>query len=372
MRFTDIISDIETVAALGSTRRSTLKRAVQQYLFEYAGAYDWPHYRDLGTITTIDDYTTGTVTVTNGSRTVTGSGTTFTASMVGRKFRVGSENAFYYIESFTSTTVVTLRDIYQGTTQSAGTYTIFQDEYKLDANTHKLLDLRQIEDSWMMIGLSYLEMDRWFPDPDTLNDPTYFSIIGRRDDRYTTGTIAITANSRTLTGTSTEWLSVPGLSRGTRIAIDDTGEVFTVNTIVSDTSITVYELPATTDSSSAYRMYLNNLIVQLRDTPDAQKNLYYRKQRIPYPLYNDFDEPDLPREFHYGLVWAGLIVGYGLLGNTGASQEAERRWNQWLSVQKSQLGQDSPSIEYPRQSMDEVAAKGTFRLSGNQGYPIWF
>ena len=323
---------------------------------------------------TADDYTTGTVDVTNGSTTVTGNSTTFTAAMVGRKLRVGTSNQFYFISAFVSTTSLTLRTAYQGTTATAQTYTIFQDEYKLDANTHKLLDLRQVEDSLMMLGLSYLDMDRWFPDPDTLNDPTYFAIIGRRDDRYTTGTVAVTAASRTITGTSTVWTGVDGLTRGSRISITDTGEVFTIDTVDSDTSLTVYELPATGDASSAYRIFLNNILVQVQPVPDASRLLYYRKQRLPYPLYNNEDEPDLPREYHYGLVWGGLMVAFNLLGRDQAAAEAERRWNQWIALQVQQIGIDSPAIDYPRKSQDrfvELAGSPYGRLPANYGYAMW-
>ena len=70
-----------------------------------------------------DDYTTGTVTFTNASTTLTGSGTTFTAGMVGRWIK-GADNFWYEIESFTSTTVMTLARAYNGTTASGQTYTI--------------------------------------------------------------------------------------------------------------------------------------------------------------------------------------------------------------------------------------------------------
>ena len=373
MRFIDIISDSEVIANVGTTRRNLLRRAVQQKFFEYAASYDWPHYRDIGTITTINDYTDGTVTVTAGSTTVTGASTTFTEAMVGRKFRVGTENHFFYIDAFVSTTELTLRDAYRGTGGASQTYTIFQDEYKLDANTHKLLDLRQVQDSLMMIGLPYLEMDRWFPDPDTLQDPTFFSVIGRRDDRYATGTVAVTSGSSTLTGTSTLWTTVPGLTRGSRISITDTDEVFTVNTIASDTSLTVYEVPATTDASSAYRIFLNNILVQLRDVPDAARLLYYRKQRLPYPLVNDEDEPDMPREYQYGLVFASLMVAYKILGNQAGSQAAEQQWQAWLALQIRQVGMDSPAVDYPRESVDKyINAIGTpyVRLPSNYGYAL--
>jgi len=374
MRLADIIKDVETTAVLGTARRNTVRRAIQERLFMYAASYDWPHYRDRGTIRTVNDVTAGTVAITNGSTTVTGSSTAFTALMVGRKFRVGTGNDFYYIAARASDTSITLRDPYQGeTVSSGGSYTIFQDEYRLDGNTHKLLDMIQIEDSLVMVGLSYLDMDRWFPDPDQLNDPIYFSMIGRRDDRLT-GTLGVVAGDRTLTGSSTTWLSEPGFSRGIRISIDDTDEVFTIDTVDSDTSLEVYELPATTDSSTGYRAFMNNLVVQVRDVPDAARNIYYRKQRIPYPLTRDADEPDLPREYHYGLVWGGLVTAFALQGNTEASREAERRWNSWLAIQRSQVAIDSPAIDYPRSSVDGFLrdTRAYNRLPVNFGYLNWF
>ncbi len=55
-----------------------------------------------------DDYTTGTVTNTAGSRTVTGTGTTFTEAMEGRFIRIAG--TWYEIEDFTSATSITLTE----------------------------------------------------------------------------------------------------------------------------------------------------------------------------------------------------------------------------------------------------------------------
>src|SRR6266576_2053302 len=53
-----------------------------------------------------DNYTTGTVTLTNASTVVTGSGTTFTAAMVGRFIKGNLDGRYYEIATFTSTTVL--------------------------------------------------------------------------------------------------------------------------------------------------------------------------------------------------------------------------------------------------------------------------
>ncbi len=69
------------------------------------------HFRDRNL--SVNDYSTGTVTVTKGSNIVTGSGTTFTAAMVGRWFTVTDPTVYgqgywYRIGGFTDTTHVTL------------------------------------------------------------------------------------------------------------------------------------------------------------------------------------------------------------------------------------------------------------------------
>ncbi len=88
--------------------------------------------RDLS----IDDYTTGTITsITNGAKALVGSGTTWTADMVGRFIRItqttaagGGDGFWYEIAAFTDATHITLVKPYQGTTLAAATaaYTIGQ------------------------------------------------------------------------------------------------------------------------------------------------------------------------------------------------------------------------------------------------------
>lgn len=71
-----------------------------------------------------DAYTTGTVSVTSGSATVTGSGTTFTAAMVGRYFKVDTEPYWYRIASYTGATSIALENVYEGSTGGTLAYTI--------------------------------------------------------------------------------------------------------------------------------------------------------------------------------------------------------------------------------------------------------
>jgi len=73
------------------------------------------------------DYTTGTITtLANDGTAVTGSGSTWTSSMVGRFFKINADGQWYQISAVGSTTSITLVKNYQGSAIAAGSeaYTI--------------------------------------------------------------------------------------------------------------------------------------------------------------------------------------------------------------------------------------------------------
>lgn len=70
-------------------------------------------------------YTTGTVSVTNGSATVTGSGTAWTDAIQAGWGFVGPDGRTYEIASIASATSLTLQSNYQGSTASGQSYACF-------------------------------------------------------------------------------------------------------------------------------------------------------------------------------------------------------------------------------------------------------
>lgn len=77
------------------------------------------------------DYSTGTVSATNGSATITGSGTTFIEDMVGRWIRLTSaattptgDEQWYELGTYTSATSIALINTYQGSTVTGASYVI--------------------------------------------------------------------------------------------------------------------------------------------------------------------------------------------------------------------------------------------------------
>ena len=304
MQFSTIYSRIESLSSVTS-QRALIKDAVQTGLFR-ATAHDLPYLMTDGVITTIAPYETGTVTVSSGSTTVTGLLTTFTSAMVGRKIRVGSENEYYRISAFVSTTEVTLEYAYRGSLTSGNTFSIYKDEYRLASDLDIYKVMRQVKGQASLVDLDNTAFDIYTPSPRAEGPPRYSILNGSKLDTYTTGTVSASINSATITGSSTAWTSVEGLGKGSNITIGS--YVYTVKSVDSATQITLYETTTVAVSGgTAYSISLDNYIIQFHPIPDTSENIYYKYQRIVFPLFNDQDVPDLPNQYHHILVTAGLI-----------------------------------------------------------------
>lgn len=122
------------------------------------------------------DYTTGTVEVAVTTGAVTGTGTTFTAAMVGRGFKATGHTVWYRVKTYTSATSIVIEDdkddvtsAYTGGAISAGaTYTIeAATKLQVSASTvyAKILDLKQKLDSAKMP-----KTDRWLVVPSLIGN----------------------------------------------------------------------------------------------------------------------------------------------------------------------------------------------------------
>jgi len=150
---------INTTVTIGTTKytpREIVSRAKWDELNQSTSASDTPEYfyvynKQIGYYPTpatstasaitnnyqavhidlsVADYTTGTITTTLTSgliTTVTGSGTTWTSSMIGRYIQIasatGGDNEWYEIATVPTTTTLTLTLPYNGTAISAGSAT---------------------------------------------------------------------------------------------------------------------------------------------------------------------------------------------------------------------------------------------------------
>jgi hypothetical protein len=366
LQFSTILSNAKAIANVTS-QDSLIKQGIQMGLDRLTDK-DLPYLMSDGVITTVAPYQTGTITVTNNSKTVTGSGTTFTSAMVGRKIRVHGENAYYRIGAYVSATELTLEVVYQGDTDSALTYSIFKDEYRLPADLDVYKVLRQIENNRTIIDLEQTAFDLYEPSPIATGSPRFSILTGSKLDTYSTGTISGTVNASVITGLGTAFSSLDGLSRGSRITVGTV--VYTVKTVDSDTQLTIYELISSTFTGSAYAISLDNYIIQLFYIPDQIENIYFKYQRIPFPLINDQDIPDLPEKYHHILITAGLIWAWAVK-DKAESLVQTKLFEQQRQEMWTRIGNPSSNRVYSRVSQDDMARMDfTTSLPSSYGFPI--
>lgn len=100
-KFSSYVDNPEST--LIDTAGKTLARTVDNFVLGL--------YADVGAGNRVGtDYTTGTVTVTTVTGAVTGSGTTFTAAMVGLGFKAAGHTSWYRVKTYTSGTAIVIED----------------------------------------------------------------------------------------------------------------------------------------------------------------------------------------------------------------------------------------------------------------------
>ena len=108
--------------------------AVTQREHDYLMTRKWKFTQKTYDFQTTAPYSTGTVDLTNGDATVSGTGTTFVAGMATRKFREEGSSVTYVYTTHTSGTEFELDRAFTGDTDTGLSYSIFEDEYSLPSD----------------------------------------------------------------------------------------------------------------------------------------------------------------------------------------------------------------------------------------------
>lgn len=115
--------------AVGSKADLELWVALNDAIDMLAQDHRWEWFLRRGHMSTVAPYSTGTITLTAASATVTGSGTTFPATAAGRRILVSGQ--ILDVLSYTSGTSITLTTTWGGATTAGLSYIMFRDEYAL-------------------------------------------------------------------------------------------------------------------------------------------------------------------------------------------------------------------------------------------------
>ena len=215
------------------------RRATQQAYREFPAARRWSYYMTRGRITTVAEYSTGTITYTHATRTLTlASGTWPTWAAYGT---VVISSVPYEVASRSSGSALILSvNSNPGANVAAGTtYTIHRDKYPLPADFLAIDQLMAngsspswpeyvLPRNWLTSQLNatsgapnrfcimgdtnYMGVMSVFFQPHP-SDVVPFDFIYHRRPRpllveeYKTGTVSVTAASTTVTGSGTAWTS---------------------------------------------------------------------------------------------------------------------------------------------------------------------
>lgn len=144
-----------------------IKDAINDAGDQFMNEHNWPFKDRRGVVLTVASESTGTVSVTNGSVTVTGSGTAFVTTMAFGKFALAINDQWYEIDSADAgAQTLTLDRNFEGTTASGITYVVYQDVYSLAATAEELRNVHfsvNKDNGYELDELSQGEIEGWIP-----------------------------------------------------------------------------------------------------------------------------------------------------------------------------------------------------------------
>ena len=286
--FTEIVERVQKdLARDNSNAESVYKGRVNSvYMYDIPSEIDYRHIRKTGTVTLKDDYTTGTIALTNASTTCTGTGTTWTsANSNGFLLKANNYDEIYRV-TYSAAGTLTLDRTWVEATDTSESYKIYLERYALASDFERLImDPDECVYYWrqgVKIYLKYVDAPEFeglqtyvpgVPDKYTIKyisgDPyifvnpapnqawtlnyEYIQSLPKMTE-YTTGTITTLANGGTaVTGSGTDFdgyvTDTDAYDYYFRIDGDGTGassKWYKVASVASNTSLTLSDAYAGT------------------------------------------------------------------------------------------------------------------------------
>jgi hypothetical protein len=156
---------------------TTIVTKVQKELSE---AYQWSYRKRVTFLQMYAPYAVGTVTLTQGTPTVLGAGTVWTADMVGRAIRLAPEPQYFFIRSLDPVGQTLVLGDYSGTefpwvlaSATAAVYSIFPIQYPLPDQVDLLLLPTR---DWPLDTLTVEAIDRIDPLRQSTGRPTGYAL----------------------------------------------------------------------------------------------------------------------------------------------------------------------------------------------------
>lgn len=184
LTFTDLQNDVFAHTGLDGTDTNdatNVKRWINYVQQDLCSRWPWTFLLGRESIVTIPDYTTGTVALTNGNATVTGTSTVWTALQGDGTYFIqfSSANDWYQVASRGSNTSLTLATAYAlPTTTTNLTYTLRKFFYSLSSSADEILDVRNWNTPVKLIQCDFRTIDLINPLVQSTNAPYAYMMFG--------------------------------------------------------------------------------------------------------------------------------------------------------------------------------------------------
>jgi len=291
-----------TSARIDSTELDSIKLRINQIQDWITFHKNWEWRQRKFYLTTIPPYETGTIAVTQGSRTITGTGTTFTAEHRTGYFVLN--NKAYKIKNFTSTTVLILEAPYPDDTESGSTYQIVFPHEILNHEISSIAAVR-INNG----DLDVKRKDRLIHDIENVGEPQEAAVGNYKwEDFYNSSTVAVTNDSKTITLASGTW---PDEIEGKAFRVNDHSRLYTIDTKDSSTTATLEEVyQGTTASGKSYAIGpKGSQLITFRSSPDKRYFVEIEALVRATKLVGATEQSIIPDHapLLHGAIWLALL-----------------------------------------------------------------
>jgi len=304
-RLVQIRTEVLTALGLTATTSDAVHRdsinlrinQIQDWIW-YSENWEWRKRNFY--LTTIDDYSTGTIAVTSNSRTVTGTNTVWTDAHKMGYLRVNAR--YYKIDRVASSTSIILASPYPDATESGLSYNLVFPDYYLPGHISSIISL--VHEGRELEPLTKERLDTG----DDMGSPIAYAITDRMHETfYSTGTAAVTNDSAAITGSGTTWTA---LMDGMPFQVNATSEIYTVRERTSATAITLDRpYQGTTNATASYTIgRVGSPIIRISHLPDDYYFLTGEGLLAPVPLIGDNDISLIPNHapILHGATWLAL------------------------------------------------------------------
>ena len=197
--FSDLYLDLENrarvttgVTATENVAKRYINIALQDMHLGFGEKFPWAERNAI--LLTQAEYTTGTLSVTQGSTTITGSSTAWNTNnsfgvanmRAGGKISINGGSEVYEISSVASDTSATLTSRFTQSDVTDGTYVYFEDEYSLASDFLRPIDVQQFSDGMSIDLIGRTEFRRRYPRNYITGKPVIATLIDRPPSGNTT------------------------------------------------------------------------------------------------------------------------------------------------------------------------------------------